>query len=73
MGDKPKRFRTTLERGKEGMGWTVARLPFDPHAVWTEMLRLRVRGEVSLQTASAWRFVLRYFLCRVRAGAICCW
>jgi uncharacterized protein YdeI (YjbR/CyaY-like superfamily) len=28
------------------MGWTVARLPFNPHTAWTQMLRLRVRGEV---------------------------
>jgi Bacteriocin-protection, YdeI or OmpD-Associated/Domain of unknown function (DUF1905) len=47
MANKPKRFRATLEKGTEGMGWTIARLPFDPHAAWTEMLRLRVRGEVS--------------------------
>ncbi len=46
MANSPKRFKATLERGTEGLGWTVARLPFDPHKVWTEMLRLRVRGEV---------------------------
>ncbi len=46
MANKPKRFTATLQKGSEGMGWTVARLPFDPHKVWTEMLRLRVRGRV---------------------------
>jgi hypothetical protein len=46
MANKPKRFKATLERGTEGLGWTVARLPFDPHTSWTQMLRLRVRGEV---------------------------
>lgn len=47
MVNKPRRFKATLERGKEGMGWTIARLPFDPHKVWAQMIRLRVCGEVS--------------------------
>ncbi len=47
MANKPKRFKATLERGLEGLGWTVARLPFDPHKEWTQMIRLRVRGEVN--------------------------
>lgn len=46
MANKQKRFKTTLERGTEGLGWTIARLPFDPHKAWTQMLRLRVRGKV---------------------------
>ena len=46
MAKQPKRFRATLERGTEGLGWTVARLPFDPHQAWQHMLRLRVRGSV---------------------------
>lgn len=44
--NKPKQFKACLERGSEGLGWTVARLPFDPHACWEQMLRLRVRGTV---------------------------
>jgi uncharacterized protein YdeI (YjbR/CyaY-like superfamily) len=46
MANKPKRFKAVLERGREGLGWTVARLPFDPHQAWENMLRLRVRGRV---------------------------
>jgi hypothetical protein len=46
MANKPKRFKAMLERGSEGLGWTIARLPFDPHKAWTQMLRLRVRGKV---------------------------
>jgi uncharacterized protein YdeI (YjbR/CyaY-like superfamily) len=46
MANKPKRFKATLERGTEGLGWTVARLPFDPHKAWTQMQRLRVRAKV---------------------------
>ena len=41
-----KRFKAMLERGTEGLGWTIARLPFDPHKAWTKMQRLRVRGKV---------------------------
>ncbi|QMV17854.1 DUF1905 domain-containing protein [Granulicella sp. 5B5] len=47
MANKAKRFKATLEHGHEGLGWTVARLPFDPHAQWKEMVRLRVRGDVN--------------------------
>ncbi len=45
MANKPKRFKAILERGTEGLGWTIARLPFDPHQAWTNMLRLRVCGK----------------------------
>jgi hypothetical protein len=47
MANKPKRFKATLEKqGNPGLGWTVVRLPFDPHAAWKEMIRLRVQGKV---------------------------
>jgi hypothetical protein len=46
MANRAKRFKATLERGTEGLGWTIARVPFDPHKAWTQMLRLRVRGKV---------------------------
>ena len=45
MANQPKRFKAMLERGTEGLGWTIARLPFDPHKAWTKMQRLRVRGK----------------------------
>jgi hypothetical protein len=47
MANKPKKFRATLERGLEGMGWTVVRVPFEPRKEWKQMLRLRVRGSVN--------------------------
>lgn len=56
MANKPKRFEAKLEQGREGLGWTVARLPFDPHEAWTEMVRLRVRGTVSLGKGCAAEF-----------------
>src|ERR1700758_3061960 len=41
-----KRFRAALEK-ERGLGWTIARVPFDPAKVWPKMIRLRVRGEVN--------------------------
>jgi hypothetical protein len=46
MANKPKRFKATLERGARGLGWTIVRVPFDPHKTWAQMQRLRVRGNV---------------------------
>ena len=40
-----KRFKATLET-ERGLGWTIARVPFDPRALWPGMVRLRVRGEI---------------------------
>ncbi len=45
MGER-RRFRAVLEQGNRALGWTIARVPFDPHAVWPRMVRLRVCGEV---------------------------
>lgn len=47
MKAKEQQFRAVLERGDPALGWTIARVPFDPAAVWPTMLRLRVRGEVN--------------------------
>ena len=33
-----------LEKGDQGLGWIVARVPFVPAEVWPERVRLRVRG-----------------------------
>ena len=44
---KSKTFRATLERGSRALGWTIVRVPFDPAAVWKEMVRLRVEGEIN--------------------------
>jgi hypothetical protein len=41
-----KRFKAVLEK-ERGMGWTIARVPFDPGNAWPKMIRLRVRGEVN--------------------------
>ena len=40
-------FTAVLEKGDRSLGWTVARVPFDPSKVWSRMCRLRVSGEIS--------------------------
>ena len=40
-------FKAVLEKGDRALGWTIARVPFDPGAAFGEMVRLRVRGEVN--------------------------
>ena len=47
MKDQGQRFRAVLEKGDGALGWTIVRVPFEPGAVWAEMVRLRVRGEVN--------------------------
>ena len=49
MATKAKSFRAVLERGSQGLGWTIARLPFDPAGAWKTMVRLRVAGEINGQ------------------------
>jgi hypothetical protein len=47
MANKVQRFSAVLEKGDRALGWTIARVPFDPAKVWKKMLRLRVRGQVN--------------------------
>lgn len=44
---KPKSFDAVLEKGDNGLGWTIARVPFGPRDVWPGMVRLRVKGAVN--------------------------
>jgi len=44
---KAKSFRAVLEKGSRALGWTIARVPFDPTAAWKNMVRLRVAGEIN--------------------------
>lgn len=41
-----KRFRAMLEPLRSGLGWVVARVPFDVETAWKKMVRLRVKVEV---------------------------
>ncbi len=45
-GSAAKRFRAMLEPLEGGLGWVVARLPFEVEKTWSKMVRLRVRVEV---------------------------
>jgi uncharacterized protein YdeI (YjbR/CyaY-like superfamily) len=47
IGGKIQRFEARLELLRDGLGWTVVRVPFVPGVVWKTMIRLRVRGEVN--------------------------
>jgi len=41
-----KSFNAVLEPLRNGLGWVIARVPFDVEKTWPERRRLRVRGEI---------------------------
>jgi uncharacterized protein YdeI (YjbR/CyaY-like superfamily) len=41
-----KAFTAVLEPLRNGLGWVIARVPFDVDKAWPERRRLRVRGEI---------------------------
>jgi uncharacterized protein YdeI (YjbR/CyaY-like superfamily) len=41
-----KSFRAVLEPLPGGLGWVIARLPFDPVSTWKKLVRLRVKVEI---------------------------
>lgn len=45
----PKRFRAPLEPLRGGLGWVIARVPFDVAKTWRKMVRLRVVVETGGQ------------------------
>ena len=45
MASSVKRFRAVLEPLSGGLGWVVARVPFDVNKTWKKMVRLRVKVE----------------------------
>jgi uncharacterized protein YdeI (YjbR/CyaY-like superfamily) len=45
MAGQVKRFRAVLEPLQGGLGWVVARVPFDVNKTWKKMIRLRVKVE----------------------------
>jgi uncharacterized protein YdeI (YjbR/CyaY-like superfamily) len=48
MGPSQKKsFTATLEPLQNGLGWVIARVPFDVEKAWPQRRRLRVRGEIS--------------------------
>ena len=43
---KARSFRAVLEPLRSGLGWVIARVPFDIAKAWPERRGLRVRGEI---------------------------
>ncbi|HUV70124.1 MAG TPA: YdeI/OmpD-associated family protein [Terracidiphilus sp.] len=41
-----KSFTAVLEPLRNGLGWVIARIPFDIEKAWPERNRMRVRGEI---------------------------
>jgi len=39
-----QKFTAVLEKGDRALGWTIARVPFDPAELWPHRVRSRVRG-----------------------------
>jgi hypothetical protein len=40
-------FDAVIEQGDRMLGWTIARVPFDPLTLWKERVRLRVKGTIN--------------------------
>jgi hypothetical protein len=55
-GNRAKTFQAILEKGDRALGWTIARVPFEPSEVWPKMVRLRVRGEVQSPGGTGFAF-----------------
>jgi hypothetical protein len=47
MPSTTRSFRALLEKDNRALGWTIARVPFDPAGAWKQMVRLRVRGDIN--------------------------
>jgi uncharacterized protein YdeI (YjbR/CyaY-like superfamily) len=47
MPSSSRTFHASIEQGSLALGWTIARVPFDPAAAWPKMVRLRVCGEIN--------------------------
>jgi uncharacterized protein YdeI (YjbR/CyaY-like superfamily) len=54
-----KTFTARLERLQSGLGWVIARVPFDIDKAWPERRRLRVRGEISSSGSKSGAFAFR--------------
>lgn len=42
-----KSFTALLEKDNSALGWTIARVPFDPAKAWKQRCHLRVRGDIN--------------------------
>ena len=44
---KPKSFRATLEPANNGLGWVIARLPFNSAKLWGSRGQIKIKGELN--------------------------
>lgn len=47
MSAQTRSFRAPLEKLHDSLGWTIARVPFDPSSAWKKMLRFRLKGTIN--------------------------
>lgn len=59
---KTQQFEAVLEKGDRALGWTIARLPFDPAVTWKTMLRLRVQGTIAARQGDPFAFRTSLFV-----------
>jgi uncharacterized protein YdeI (YjbR/CyaY-like superfamily) len=68
-GVNVQRFKAVLEKGERALGWTIARVPFDPAKVWKKRVRLRVKGAIkSADLPKGSWFAFRTSLFSITAG-----
>jgi uncharacterized protein YdeI (YjbR/CyaY-like superfamily) len=64
----PKSFTAVLEPLRSGLGWVIARIPFDVAETWPKRRRLRVRGEINSVNCNTGAFAFRTSLFAASGG-----
>jgi uncharacterized protein YdeI (YjbR/CyaY-like superfamily) len=64
----PKSFVAVLEPLRSGLGWVIARIPFDVAKVWPKRQGLRVRGEINAANGKTDAFAFRTSLFAASGG-----
>jgi uncharacterized protein YdeI (YjbR/CyaY-like superfamily) len=64
-----KSFKAVLEPLRNGLGWVIARIPFDVEKAWPERRRLRVRGEIISASNKTGGYAFRTSLFASTGGA----
>ena len=63
-----KTFTAVLEPLRNGLGWVIARVPFDVQEMWPVRNRLRVRGEIGVEKSKGEGFPFRTSLFAESSG-----
>lgn len=64
----PKSFTAVLEPLRSGLGWVIARIPFDVAKAWPKRRGLRVRGEINSVKNKSDAFAFRTSLFAASGG-----